>query len=223
VTCGNPRRGFLCFILGRVGRRSRTSSTVLSVCCAPKGRPVCLTRLTARSVASDNTSFSNDTPFMCYTHVMNLVPCGTLSAYARHIRRKELSCQPCKDANATRRRDYYKKNSKRIYAQNRKWASKNPEKTREYSRNTSSKRKAQKKSNGHTPYTNQQIFDLYGTNCHICKIPVDLTAPRQAYIADGWELGLHFDHLIPLSKGGPDTLENIRPSHALCNIKKRNS
>jgi hypothetical protein len=26
-----------------------------------------------------------------------------------------------------------------------------------------------------------------------------------------------------LSKGGPDTLENIRPSHALCNIKKRNS
>ena len=150
-------------------------------------------------------------------------PCGTLSAYARHIRRREIPCQPCKDANAEAHRNYYKKNSKRIYEHNRLWASKNPDKVKEYSRRMASKRKALKKSNGHTPYTDQQVLDTYGTDCHICFKPIDFDAPRQAYISKGWELGLQFDHLIPLSKGGPDTLENIRPSHAICNMKKRNS
>ena len=50
VTCGNPLIGFLWRILGRVGRRSWTVSTVPPVCCALKGRSVCLTRLTARSI-----------------------------------------------------------------------------------------------------------------------------------------------------------------------------
>jgi 5-methylcytosine-specific restriction endonuclease McrA len=154
---------------------------------------------------------------------MNLKPCGTKSAYSRHIYNKEKPCQPCKDANAAARREYYKKHAKQIYVQNRGWASRNPEKVREYSRRIAAKRKAQKMSNGHIPYTNQEVFDRYGTDCHICKTPIDFNAPRQASITNGWELSLHFDHLIPLSKGGPDTLENIRPSHAVCNMKKRNS
>jgi len=154
---------------------------------------------------------------------MNLKPCGTLSAYVRHTRRREIPCQPCKDANALRRKEYYSANTDKIYEINRRWANKNPEKIKEYSRRMASKRKAQKKNNGYSPYTDQQVFDLYGTDCHICQTPIDFNAPRQAYIADGWELGLQLDHLIPLSKGGPDTLENIRPSHALCNMKKRNS
>ena len=35
-----------------------------------------------------------------------------------------------------------------------------------------------------------------------------------------WKLGLHIDHVISLSKNGPDTLANVRPSHALCNLSK---
>jgi 5-methylcytosine-specific restriction endonuclease McrA len=31
---------------------------------------------------------------------------------------------------------------------------------------------------------------------------------------------LHIDHVYPLSKGGLDTLENVRPSHGKCNIVK---
>lgn len=31
---------------------------------------------------------------------------------------------------------------------------------------------------------------------------------------------LHFDHVRPLSKGGPHTEANIRPTHALCNQRK---
>ena len=149
--------------------------------------------------------------------------CGTYQGYTRHLRNKTKPCDSCKEANAKRRREYYAKNSKRVYEINRRWASKNQDKVRAYSRHMASKRKALKKQNGHSPYTNEEVFELYGIDCHICKKPIDFNAPRQAYIADGWELGLQFDHLISLSKGGPDTLENIRPSHALCNIRKRDS
>jgi len=44
--------------------------------------------------------------------------------------------------------------------------------------------------------------------CHICTEGI-------ASLDD-----LHFDHVIPLSKGGPHAAENIRPSHALCNLRK---
>lgn len=29
-----------------------------------------------------------------------IAPCGTRSAYSRHLRRGETPCQPCRDANA---------------------------------------------------------------------------------------------------------------------------
>ena len=37
---------------------------------------------------------------------------------------------------------------------------------------------------------------------------------------EGWEQGLHLDHVVALAKGGNDTLTNVKPSHGLCNIKK---
>ena len=70
------------------------------------------------------------------------------------------------------------------------------------------------------PYSEQSVLDLYGTNCHICCIEIDLLAPRQAGRFDGWEMGLHIDHLIPISSGGTNTLHNVRPAHARCNLQK---
>ena len=49
-----------------------------------------------------------------------------------------------------------------------------------------------------------------------------MNAPRQTGL-DGWENGLQIDHLIPISKGGPDTLINVRPTHGLCNLRKLNN
>ena len=34
------------------------------------------------------------------------------------------------------------------------------------------------------------------------------------------ESGLHIEHFIDIALGGPDTLENVRPSHAWCNLTK---
>ena len=34
-------------------------------------------------------------------------PCGTRSAYMRHLNRNETPCQACKDANSAHQREYY--------------------------------------------------------------------------------------------------------------------
>jgi 5-methylcytosine-specific restriction endonuclease McrA len=101
------------------------------------------------------------------------------------------------------------------------WRKINSNKVKEEYRRSNHKRRALILDNGHIPYTEEQVLKTYGTNCNICKIPVDLKAARQVG-QPGWENGLHIDHLIPISKGGPDTLENVRPTHGLCNITKHN-
>ena len=148
------------------------------------------------------------------------ITCGTLAGYKRHGRLKEPTCADCRAANNARQKEYYEANKQKIYEITRAWAARNPEKVKAYSRRMTAKRKSLKLSNGHTHYTEQEVLDKYGTNCHICKTPIDLFAQRQSS-GDGWQKGLHLDHLIPLSKGGSDTLDNMRPAHALCNIKKR--
>jgi 5-methylcytosine-specific restriction endonuclease McrA len=68
-------------------------------------------------------------------------------------------------------------------------------------------------------YSDADVLSTYGLECHICQTPIDLNASRQVG-KDGWEKGLHIDHVYPLSKGGLDTIENVRPSHGQCNIIK---
>lgn len=98
-----------------------------------------------------------------------------------------------------------------------KWRSENLDKCREYDR----RRRVNKLKNGYEKYTEVQVLSKYGSNCYICKNPINLEA-RRATGSSGWELSLHIDHVIPISKGGEDTIDNVRPSHALCNLKKSN-
>lgn len=114
-------------------------------------------------------------------------------------------------------RQWYAKNKAKIRA---KWKSdyqENPEKFKISSR----VRRAREKGVVFERYTWQQVVEKWGSVCHICGDLIDLHAPRQMRIP-GWEVGLHLDHVIPISKGGPDTLENVKPSHGLCNIQKNN-
>lgn len=71
-------------------------------------------------------------------------------------------------------------------------------------------------------YSPQQVLELYGTDCHICNKPIDLNAPRGTG-KPGWENGLQIDHVHPLSKGGSDTIDNLRPAHGYCNNIKNAS
>ena len=103
--------------------------------------------------------------------------------------------------------------------QQKNWREKNKEKYAEMHRNKSRRRRALISGNGSKPYSEKELFEKYGTNCHICQEAIDLLAPRRQGTI-GWEFGLQIDHFIPISLGGADTIENVRPSHGICNLKK---
>jgi hypothetical protein len=100
----------------------------------------------------------------------------------------------------------------------RKWRKNNPEKqrkacqrwNREHSENCcayENRRRTRKRGSG-GEYTAQQWTDLcnqYGNRCLCCgRTNVRLTA----------------DHVVPLSAGGSNTIENIQPLCKSCNCKK---
>jgi 5-methylcytosine-specific restriction endonuclease McrA len=171
--------------------------------------------------------------------------CGTNAGYQKHCVDKTEKCQPCKKAHSDYIVSYYLKNSEKLRSNRkekyylnqekeinyiRKWRLKNPKHNSSYQkkyrklnpeskRRSERRRRAKKFENGFEVYKEYQVLEIYGNSCHICLKPIDLFAPRQPGL-DGWEMGLHIDHLIPLSKGGPDTINNVRPSHGSCNVKK---
>lgn len=176
---------------------------------------------------------------------MNDSRCGTNPGYQAHRRRNEEPCQPCKDTEAERaKKRYYanreewikrtsqygKEHPEQRQASVRKWRLSNieedKERTRIWRENNPERvrgwvraRRARIKNNGTEFYLESSVLEVYGTNCHICNEPIDLDAPRKQG-KPGWEKGLHIDHLVPLSKGGPDTLGNVRPAHGKCNLQK---
>ena len=110
---------------------------------------------------------------------------------------------------------YKAENREKVLAAKAVYHAKNADKSREQVR----RRRAKRLANGFAPYTEQQVLELYGLDCHICHKPVDLSASRRIG-HEGWQQGLHIEHVIPIIHGGPDTIENVRPSHGLCNLKK---
>lgn len=152
--------------------------------------------------------------------------CGTSTGYVRHIRKKTPPCRQCKDARNKYSVNRYKKmhGSKILkpcgtYAAYRRHQRNNEtpcEECIKANRQRSSKRNFILLGKN---YNELQVIGKYGANCYLCNIVIDFMAPRKVGIT-GWENGLHIDHLIPISKGGLDSLENVRPTHALCNLKK---
>ncbi len=67
---------------------------------------------------------------------------------------------------------------------------------------------------------NQRLLRLtiatYGAVCHLCLRAIRLDLPPRH--PDGPTR----DHVVPTSKGGPDTLENSRPAHGRCNYRRGN-
>ena len=84
----------------------------------------------------------------------------------------------------------------------REWRKRNPEKW------ALRNRENQRRRRGEKPVDYAAILAEHGMHCHICDTAIESLAE------------LHFDHVIPLAKGGLHVAENIRPSHALCNMRK---
>lgn len=96
-----------------------------------------------------------------------------------------------------------------------KWRKENREKYLEAKRLHQRKRKAKTNKN----YNENEVLSRYGTDCHLCGDPIDLSAPRSCKYP-GWEYGLQIDHVIQLCVDGEDSIDNVKPSHGICNVKK---
>jgi len=64
------------------------------------------------------------------------------------------------------------------------------------------------------PISRPRVYDRDGWICQICCEPVDPAAaypdPRSASL----------DHVVPLSRGGTHTYDNVQCSHLECNVRK---
>ncbi len=138
---------------------------------------------------------------------------GTMSGYHRHKRLKDEICDPCRNAQRQWWKDRRISHNVHINQLRKSWRDRTPNARRDRMHRA----KAAGGILGY--YSDLQVLELYGTKCHICGEEIDLQAERQCG-RPGWEKGLHIDHVIPLSKGGDDTIENVRPSHGQCNIIK---
>lgn len=89
----------------------------------------------------------------------------------------------------------------------------------EWSRKIDRRRRARHAQVESEIYSTNQILELWGTACYLCGEEIDLEANRGIGQL-GWQRGLHLDHVIPIMEGGSDTVDNVRPTHALCNLRK---
>lgn len=128
-----------------------------------------------------------------------------------------------KEANPERKKandaSWSERNRERKNSMNRKRWHSDPERGRAlhaawYRRNKNkakeadSRRRALMLANGYEVVDFGALLLEHGMVCHICKLDI----PDES--------DLHFDHVIPLAKGGPHAAHNIRPAHAFCNRSK---
>lgn len=65
------------------------------------------------------------------------------------------------------------------------------------------------------PYSRRAVCVRDGWRCHLCHQPVD---SRFAFPHPG---SATMDHLVPVSAGGADALDNVRLAHMICNARRR--
>lgn len=145
--------------------------------------------------------------------------------------RRRASYEANRDRELSQAKEWRANNKATHAARVKEWFDRNPgyrkeyywkdvELSREIGRRDASRRRARIADNGWEKYSEDEVISTYGVTCHLCGVEIDLTAPRKVGL-ENWEMGMHIDHLTPIAKGGPDTLENVRPAHGLCNVKKK--
>jgi 5-methylcytosine-specific restriction endonuclease McrA len=103
----------------------------------------------------------------------------------------------------------YAKNPAAKLAIHKKWRDKNRERVRANAR----RRDALKAATRVGPVDYRLVLAVSGGICGICGQAVDTSNPK-AY---------HYDHKVPLARGGAHVQDNIQLAHAKCNMKKHAS
>lgn len=110
-----------------------------------------------------------------------------------------------KERNSQTKRRWFEKNTLRYYIAIKRWKQNNPERDRLRAKRGFHARRAKLLSGG--TFTNEQWLSLcnkYGNTCLCCAKQKPLT----------------IDHVIPVSKGGANTIDNLQPLCMTCNLRK---
>jgi 5-methylcytosine-specific restriction endonuclease McrA len=106
-----------------------------------------------------------------------------------------------KDKRVAEQREYYQRNRERLIAGAVQWARDNPERAALTARLKKQRRRA---AGVLTAEEWLQILDQHGHQCLACGIDGPLT----------------IDHIVPVSKGGPNMADNVQPLCGPCNSSK---
>lgn len=104
-------------------------------------------------------------------------------------------------------REWEQANRERVAENHRLWKQKNPERLRELRSAYNHRRRARIADRPHEEFAFEDIFDRDGWVCGLCDMPVN---PAVASL----------DHIIPISKGGSHTRDNVQLAHLDCNKAK---
>lgn len=120
--------------------------------------------------------------------------CGKEMARERHLRNPEL--------RRAQWASWYERNRETKLANDSAYWKAHPEKSSELC----ARRRARILATQVEPVDYRRVLELHGRVCHLC--------------GDAIGDDLHFDHVIPLARGGEHSYENVRPAHAGCNHRK---
>ena len=151
-------------------------------------------------------------------------PCGTRAGYRLHVRvqgRPKDECELCHTAEVQYWRDKrnpehpdYRGNIINKLSRRRRFLKRHDLPKINYRVRNETLEKRDKRRWGWEIYTTEMIIERWGTICYLCDEEIDLEAPRTN------PEGLHLDHVIPISKKGCDIIDNVKPTHARCNLAK---
>ncbi len=114
-------------------------------------------------------------------------------------------------ANAVRtaahKREHYERNREEIIARSEEWGKNNAEKVRQFKANNKRKRRAAKHAScgNFTAEEFEELCERYGNKCLCCGVA---------------GVALEADHVVPLTRGGSDDIDNIQPLCGTCNRSK---
>lgn len=136
----------------------------------------------------------------------------------------EKSYEKTRDQN--KKRDYFRKyrQEHRDVEKNRyeNWKENNPEKYKAYHTRTKLKNRC-KVNKYDKDITLEKLYNRDGGTCALCGGLCDYEdyiLKGETFIAGNYYPSI--DHIIPLSRGGSHTWENVQLSHRQCNSKKYN-
>jgi 5-methylcytosine-specific restriction endonuclease McrA len=120
-----------------------------------------------------------------------------------------------KERKAAANAAYGAANRERLAKNNAAWCAANPDKVAAHGRARQARRRARKRNTECDPTANHQtVAAMFGSTCYICGVLTEPNAPpRSRYKAE-------LEHVIPLSKGGTHTFDNLRIACHRCNRRK---